>query len=65
MKTDDENSLLHLLHGNGSQTLEQLVAISGLSPSQVSLAVDRLSRSGDVILKRVGMEYHVLESVPA
>lgn len=64
MINHDERTLLQLLDGRGPYTLEQLVDLSGLSATQVLLAVDRLSRTGDVVLRKVGMEYHVLESVP-
>lgn len=60
----DERTLLQLLDGGGPYTFEQLVDLSGLSAAQVLLAVDRLSRTGDVVLRKVDMEYHVLESVP-
>jgi len=64
MINHDERTLLQLLDRRGPYTLEQLVDLSGLSATQVLLAVDRLSRTGDVVLRKVGMEYHVLESVP-
>lgn len=64
MMNHDERTLLQLLEGRGPYTLEQLADLSGLSAAQVLLAVDRLSRTGDVVLRKVGVEYHVLESVP-
>ena len=64
MINHDERTLLQLLDGRGPYTLEQLADLSGLSAAQVLLAVDRLSRTGDVVLRKVGMEYHVLENVP-
>ena len=64
MINHDERTLLQLLDGRGPYTFEQLVDLSGLSAAQVLLAVDRLSRTGEVVLRKVGMEYHVLESVP-
>ena len=64
MINHDERTLLQLLDGRGPYTLEQLADLSGLSAAQVLLAVDRLSRTGDVVLRKVGVEYHVLESVP-
>lgn len=64
MMNHDERTLLQLLDGRGPYTLEQLADLSGLSAAQVLLAVDRLSRTGDVVLRKVGVEYHVLESVP-
>ncbi len=60
----DERTLLQLLDGGGPYTFEQLVDLSGLSAAQVLLAVDHLNRTGDVVLRKFGMEYHVLESVP-
>jgi uncharacterized membrane protein len=64
MINPDERPLLQLLDGCGPYTFEQLVNLSGLSAAQVLLAVDRLSRTGDVVLRKVGMEYHVLVCVP-
>ena len=64
MMNHDDRTLLQLLDGHGPYTLEQLADLSGLSAAQVLLAVDRLSRTGDVVLRKVGVEYHVLESVP-
>ncbi|WP_447598795.1 hypothetical protein [Nitrospira sp. Nam80] len=65
MKTDDEVTLLRLLPDRVSRTLEELVTLSGLTASQVLLAVDHLSRTGDVLLRKVGMDYHVIRSVAA
>ncbi|MFO0767549.1 MAG: hypothetical protein U0231_12380 [Nitrospiraceae bacterium] len=41
------------------QTFEDLMAHSGLSASQVLLAVDRLSRAGTVVLSKTGLDYFV------
>ena len=65
MKTEDEVALLELLPDRVSRTLEELVTLSGLTASQVLLAVDHLSRTGDVVLRKVGMDYHVSRSVAA
>ena len=65
MKTEDEVALLRLLPDRVSRTLEELVILSGLTASQVLLAVDHLSRTGDVVLRKVGMDYHVIRSVAA
>ena len=65
MKTEDEVALLGLLPDRVSRTLEELVTLSGLTASQVLLAVDHLSRTGDVVLRKVGMDYHVSRSVAA
>ncbi len=64
MMNHDERTLLQLLDGHGPYTFDQLAELSGLSEAQVWLAVDRLSRTGDVVLKKVGTEYHVYASVP-
>ena len=65
MQTDDEVALLRLLSDTVSRTLDELVQLSGLSASQVLLAVDQLSRSGDIIVRKVGMDYHVSRSQAA
>ena len=65
MQTDDEAALLRLLSDTASRTLDDLVQLSGLSASQVLLAVDQLSRSGDIIVRKVDMDYHVLRSQAA
>jgi hypothetical protein len=65
MQTDDEAALLRLLSDTASRTLDDLVQLSGLSASQVLLAVDRLSRSGDIIMRRLDKDYHVLRSQAA
>jgi hypothetical protein len=65
MQTDDEVALLRLLSDTASRTLDELVQLSGLSASQVLLAVDQLSRCGDIIVRKVDMDYHVLRSQAA
>jgi hypothetical protein len=65
MTTSEEVTLVSLLPGGVPRTLEDLVQLSGLSPAQVLLAVDRLSRSGHIILRKDGMEYHVMRSEAA
>lgn len=65
MRTEDEVTLLRLLPDRVSRTLEELVTLSGLTASQVLLAVDHLSRTGDVVLRKDGMDYHVVRSVAA
>jgi DNA-binding Lrp family transcriptional regulator len=59
MKNHDERTLLDLLRRKAPQTFDDLIALSGLSPAQVLLAVDRLTRSRAVVLRRVGPEYWV------
>lgn len=59
MKNQDERTLLELLRSKAPQTFEDLIGLSGLSPAQVLLAVDRLTRSRAVVLRRVGPEYWV------
>jgi hypothetical protein len=65
MHTPEEVALVRLLPGGVRHTLEELVQLSGLSPAQVLFAVDRLSRSGDIILRKDGMDYHVMRSEAA
>jgi DNA-binding MarR family transcriptional regulator len=58
--TGSEGLLIQALHRRGPQTIEALSSTSGLSWSQVFMAIDRLSRSGMVALRRSGRgEYQV------
>jgi predicted transcriptional regulator len=59
MNNQEEREFLALLQQVGPHTLEELVRLSGRSPSQVLLMVDHLSRSGEITLQRIGVEYHV------
>jgi hypothetical protein len=55
-----EEVLLGLLRNGGVRTLDDLAETSGLDWAQVFLAIDRLSRSGDVSLRRAGrLQYQV------
>jgi hypothetical protein len=67
VETDDtcpklELRLLRLLCERGAQTMDQLTSLFPMvSWSQVFLAVDRLSRTGSVSLRKTGAyEYRVL-----
>ncbi len=52
--------LLNVLRDYGPQTLEGLCALPEVSWAQVLLAVDHLTRSGTVTMKRIGTcEYQV------
>ncbi len=57
-----DRRLLATLRERGAQTMEQLTAsLPEVSWTQVFLAVDRLSRHGEVSLQRVGRsDYRVL-----
>ena len=58
--TRSEGLLIQALQRSGPQTIEALSLTSGLSWSQVFMAIDRLSRSGTVALRRSGQgEYQV------
>lgn len=59
METNEDATLLRLLAGRAPQTFEGLMALSGLSASQVLLVVDRLSRAGAVVLRKSGADYSV------
>ncbi len=59
MNTNPESAVLTLLEQQAPQTFEKLMALSGLSASQVLLVVDRLSRRGSVILRKSGPDYSV------
>ena len=52
------SSIMDLLRSSGKLTVEELVArVPALSWSQLFLAIDVLSRSGDIILRREGLTY--------
>ena len=59
MKTNEETAVLTLLGRQAPQSFEELMALSGLSASQVLLVVDRLSREGEVVLRKSGPDYSV------
>ncbi len=59
MNPNAETAVLTLLERPAPQTFEQLMALSGLSASQVLLVVDRLSRAGTVVLRKTGPDYSV------
>lgn len=59
-QSPSESRLIHALQRRGPQTIETLSSLSGLSWSQVFLAIDRLSRTGNVSLQRLSScEYQV------
>jgi hypothetical protein len=64
ISTDER--LVHALTDQGPQTLERLAVTSNLSWSELFFAVDRLSRSGRVTLKRIRRgEYELSLRSPA
>jgi hypothetical protein len=65
MTTTDESELMGVLKPSVPLTFEDVIRLSGLSASQVLLGVDRLSRSGQVTLRRVGADYHITRSATA
>jgi len=55
-----EELLLGILKDGEMRTMDGLVEASGLEWSRVFLAIDRLSRSGDISLQRAGrLQYQV------
>jgi hypothetical protein len=53
-----ESMIMDLLRSSGKLTVEEIVArIPDLWWSQIFLAMDELSRTGDVILRREGFTY--------
>ena len=55
-----EDTLLGILRDGEMRTMDGLVEASGLEWSRVFLAIDRLSRSGDISLQRAGrLQYQV------
>jgi hypothetical protein len=64
VSTDER--LVRALKDLGPQTLERLAATSDMSWSELFCAVDRLSRSGRVTLKRIRRcEYELSLRIPA
>ena len=59
MSTNAETAVLTVLERQAPQTFEQLMALSGLSVSQVLLVVDQLSLAGAVVLRKSGPDYSV------
>jgi DNA-binding MarR family transcriptional regulator len=57
-ESPSEARLVTALRRSGPQTIEALSSISGLSWSQVFLAVDRLSRAGEVALQRLPSSHY-------
>ena len=53
VEVPSEARLIAALRRSGPQTFESLSSLSGLSWSQVFLAIDRLSRAGDVSIQRL------------
>lgn len=55
-----DRTMLRLLRRNGAQTIEALTTLTGLEWGQVFLSVDRLSRTGKVLLTAIyPSEYRV------
>lgn len=55
----EEAAIVRLLNNEGSATIEQLMAASGMTWEQVFGLIDRLSRAKTIRLTRVGREYYV------
>jgi hypothetical protein len=53
-----DHRLLDALRRGGPQTIEGLSSLSGLSWGQVFLAIDRLSRTGNVCLRRLPSRHY-------
>jgi hypothetical protein len=63
--TQPESMIIDLLHASGKLTVEEIVVrIPGLWWNQLFLAVDVLSRTGDIILRREGFTYTLEEADP-
>ena len=61
-----EAAIMDLLRSSGKLTVEEIVAqIPDLSWSQLFLAMDVLSRTGDVILRREGFTYTLETGKPS
>jgi len=61
-----ESLIIDLLRSSGKFTIKELAArVPDLSWSQIFLAIDMLSRSGHVILRREGSTYTVEMAKPS
>jgi hypothetical protein len=54
-----DEKLVASLKRMGPLTIEELLSQSGMSWAQMFASVDRLSRTGAVMLRRIGAEYQV------
>ncbi len=52
-----DEKLIATLKRRGPMTIEELSSQAGVSWAQMFAAVDRLSRAGIVLLRRIGPEY--------
>jgi DNA-binding Lrp family transcriptional regulator len=55
-----DEKIIAALKKSGPLTIEEMSSIPGMSWVRVFSAVDRLSRSGVVSLRRIGLGYHVV-----
>ena len=55
-----DEKIIAALKRNGPLTIEEMSSIPGMSWVRVFSAVDRLSRSGAVSLRRIGLAYQVV-----
>ena len=55
----NENSVVQLLRERGASSFEELTRLPGLDWVTVFSVVDRLNRTGRVVLKRTGADYRV------
>jgi len=55
-----DEKIIAALKKNGPLTIEEMSSMPGMSWVRVFSAVDRLSRSGAVSLRRVGLVYQVI-----
>lgn len=59
-----DEKLIAALKREGPLTIEELSSQSGMSWAQMFSAVDRLSRAGTVLLRRIGPAYQVAYNRP-
>jgi len=55
----NENSVVQLLRERGASSFEELTRLPGLDWVTVFSVIDRLNRTGRVVLKRTGADYRV------
>jgi predicted transcriptional regulator len=54
-----DEKLIAALKKRGPLTIEEMTSVSGMSWTQIFFAIDRLSRSGAVSLRKIGLAYQV------
>ncbi len=59
MRLEKVKPVLTALRAGGPHTLDTLPRLAGMNWSDVFAVIDELSRSGTIVLRRVGRDYHI------